>query len=86
MNLTPIATVTLQDWYSAALTALNELLSGRRVASASYSQGTGSRSVSYSQADLTQLRQWISELLTELQGRGVMTRTPSRRRAIGFQF
>lgn len=60
LNCVPLATV--RQWLVAAVTAEQELLSGAKVATASYSQGDGSRSVSYSAADRIMLKARITEL------------------------
>jgi hypothetical protein len=53
---------TVQAWLTAAMTAEQELSTGAKVATASYSQGDGSRSVTYTPADLFRLRARIQEL------------------------
>jgi hypothetical protein len=53
---------TIQAWLIAAMTAEQELSTGSKVATASYAQGDGSRSVTYTPADLFRLRARIQEL------------------------
>lgn len=60
LSVIPIATV--QQWLVAAVAAEQELTIGSRVSTASYSQGDGSRSVTYSTADLPRLKARIAEL------------------------
>ncbi|MGI4849354.1 MAG: gpW family head-tail joining protein [Janthinobacterium lividum] len=50
------------QWLVVAVTAEQELVTGTKVVTAAYSQGDGSRTVSYSAADLKQLRARIAEL------------------------
>lgn len=56
----PVATV--QQWLSDALNAEQQLLTGAKVVTASYSQGDGARAVTYTAADLVMLRARIAEL------------------------
>ncbi len=67
----------LQAWRSTALEVLAELQTGAKVVSATYAQADGSKSVTYSQANLGDLNNWIM-LLNEALGvtRGV--RRPMR--------
>jgi hypothetical protein len=60
LSAMPLATV--QQWLTAALTAEQQLSIGGNIVTASYSQGDGSRSVTYSQGDLFRLRMRIAEL------------------------
>ena len=61
-----------------AQAALNSLICGALVASASYAEGSGSRSVSYSRANIAELRLHIENLQTQLGYRA--------RSAIGMRF
>lgn len=53
---------TVQQWLVAAMTAEQQLALGEKVATASYSQGDGARSITYTPADLFRLRARIAEL------------------------
>ncbi len=86
MDLSTIDSPTLQAWHAEALRANHALMSGRQVVSASYSQATGSRSVSYTAANLNDLRQWIAQLEAALVKRGLLAMPPPRRRAIGLRY
>jgi hypothetical protein len=61
-SLTMIPRETVQQWLVAAMTAEQELAVGGKVATASYSQGDGSRTVSYTAADRAFLKARIAEL------------------------
>jgi hypothetical protein len=60
--LSAIPVETVRQWLVAAVTAEQELAIGAKVVTASYSQGDGSRSVSYSAADRLMLKARIAEL------------------------
>ena len=85
MDLTPIDLPTLQAWQKQAITAFGQVMSTGRAVSVSYAQGDGSRSVTYSPADIATMRAWISTLANEI---GCRTGVPPRqtRRAIGVRF
>jgi hypothetical protein len=53
---------TVCQWLAAAMSADQELTLGEKVATASYSQGDGARSVTYTPADLPRLKARIAEL------------------------
>lgn len=74
-SLVGLDNATLQAWRTAAQTALNQLMIGAKVASASYSQADGSQSVTYTQTDVAKLQQWIALLNAQL---GVARRRPVR--------
>lgn len=57
-----------------------DLSSGRKLQSASYTQGDGAKSISYTQASITQLTMAIRQLQAQL---GIIG---SPRRAIGVRF
>ncbi|MGY2732379.1 hypothetical protein ACVWYO_000053 [Sphingomonas sp. UYP23] len=57
-----------------------DISSGRKVESAGYAQGDGSKTVKYTAANLDQLSTVIRQLQAQL---GII---PSPRRAIGFRF
>jgi len=60
LSVVPLATV--QQWLVAAVTADQELAIGAKLATASYSQGDGSRAVTYTAADRLMLKARIAEL------------------------
>jgi hypothetical protein len=75
---TGMAVPALQAALAAAQTALIALESGQMVATVSYAQGEGNRSVTYTRADSGRLRQLIADLQAALGMRP--------RRAIGISF
>lgn len=85
IDLSPIDSATLQQWQVAALNALQTLGMGGRVASASYTQGDGSKSVTYSQLDQAGLSLWLTRIQNELVNRG-LANPCRRRRAIGVRY
>ena len=74
-DLAGVDSATVQAWLSNAQTALMELSIGNKVASASYSQGDGSQSVTYTQADISRLRAFIALCQAQL---GIARRRPIR--------
>ncbi|MFM0270108.1 gpW family head-tail joining protein [Paraburkholderia aspalathi] len=56
----------LQAALASAQAALVELRTGKKVVSVSYAQGGGSRSATFAQTDLANLRMFIAELLQAL--------------------
>lgn len=72
----PQATLTAN--LAAAQAAYDKLAQGGQVASASYSEGNGTRSVTYNSAQLGDLRAYIEQLQTQLGYRA--------RRAIAVRF
>lgn len=64
LALIPLA--TLQQWQSDAVTALHQLSIGAKVVTASYSQGDGSRAVTYTPANINDLRAWLAKLNAQL--------------------
>lgn len=64
-----IDVATLQTRVNAMLLALADLDSGAKVASASYAQGDGNRSVSYTAADSNRLRGTIREMQASIAAR-----------------
>lgn len=77
---------TLQQWYADAMSALAQVMTGAKATTISLSQAGGARSVTYNQTNLADLRAWIAMLANEMRGRGLLSCTPSRRRAIGIKF
>lgn len=86
IDLVPIATATLQGWYTTAVNAFNNSMVGGRIVATSYSTPLGGgRSVTFNPASIDDLRAWIDQLARELECRGAMTRKRTRR-AIGIRF
>lgn len=69
---------TLRIYLNQAQQAYNDLLIGNKPISVSYSQETGAKSVTYTQANLQQLQGYILDLQRTL--------SINRRRAIGIRF
>ncbi|MDI2091612.1 gpW family head-tail joining protein [Commensalibacter oyaizuii] len=69
---------TLQSYLSQAQQAYNNLMLGNKPISVSYSQETGAKSVTYTQANMQLLQGYILDLQRAL---GI-----NRRRAIGVRF
>jgi hypothetical protein len=69
---------TLQAWLTEAQGVLHKLTIGGQPQVVSYSQGDGSKGVTYTAANIGTLVEYIGELVDTLNGR--------RRRAIGCSF
>ena len=78
VTLQGVAPGTLQAWLLAAQNALASLMTGQLVATVSYQNGSGNRSVTYTKANVADLRAWIMELQAALGN--------TRPRAIGVMF
>ncbi len=78
ITLQGVAPGTLQTWLLAAQNALASLMTGQLVATVSYQNGSGNRAVTYTKANVADLRAWIVELQTALGN--------ARPRAIGVMF
>lgn len=78
--LAGMSTVALQTALANAQQAYIDLSSGAKVVTASYSQGDGSKSVTYTQANIADLVALIKQLQAQL---GIIGRA---RRPIGFRF
>lgn len=74
-SLAGLDNATLQSWLTTAQTALMQLSTGTKVATASYSQGDGSQSVTYTQADAGRLQAFIALVQAQL---GIARRRPVR--------
>ncbi|WP_225548142.1 gpW family protein [Chromobacterium violaceum] len=74
-NFTGIPQVTLQQWLTEAQMALHRLSTGALGESYSYTQGDGTKSVTYTRANLAQLQQHINDLMYAL---GMRRRRPIR--------
>ena len=60
--LVGVPTATLQQWLTQAQTALQALMTGQRVVTASY----GDKAVTYTQAEVQSLTQWIHLIQRQL--------------------
>jgi len=65
-DLANVPEATLRQWQIDALTAMHELSTGKKRVTVSYSQGDGSRSVTYAQANIDDLRAWLAKLNAQL--------------------
>ena len=74
-NFTGIPQATLQQWLAAAQQALHDLSTGAKGESYSYTQGDGSKSVTYTRANVEQLQAHINDLMYAL---GMRRRRPLR--------
>lgn len=84
MDLSAVPTETLRLWQADALQAQHALMTGRREVSMSIGTPGTSRSVTYTQANLGDLRSYLAQLAAEIAKRGGAQVT--RRRAIGVRF
>ncbi|QBL93134.1 hypothetical protein KSAC_08930 [Komagataeibacter saccharivorans] len=73
-TLAGMTTAQLQAALASAQAALVQLQTGGKVVSVSYAQGDGSRSVSYTQASLPNLTQFIMQIQQQLGVPGVRRR------------
>lgn len=73
-----VPTQTLQTWLANAQQALQDLTTGGKVEVAAYTQGDGSKSVTYTRADLAALQQRISAIAQVLSGGRAYRRRPIR--------
>ena len=64
--LAGIPAATLQTMLASAQAALADLYSGAKVVTVSYTQGDGAKSVSFTQASIGSLTNWIMLLNTAL--------------------
>jgi hypothetical protein len=62
VELQGVPLATLQTWLLAAQTALQNLMIGALPQTVSYAQGEGNRTVTYTRAQVPQLRAWIAQL------------------------
>lgn len=74
-----VDTAILQTWLSAAQQALQDLTTGGKPETVSYGQGDGTKSVTYTRANIGQLQQRI-------RGLGRALGLVGSRRAIGVRF
>lgn len=72
-----VPAATLSAWLAVAQQAYADLMSGGKVVTASYSQGDGSRSVTYTMASMVNLQVWIGQLQRAL-GQPYQSRRPMR--------
>lgn len=52
----------LQGWLAEAQQAYADLMAGKKVVSATYTQGNGTKAVTFTQADTAKLTSWILQL------------------------
>lgn len=64
-----IAPSTLQTWLTNVQQAIQDLTTGGKAETAAYTQGDGSKSVTYTRADLGALRERANSLAQVLYGR-----------------
>ena len=64
--LVGVPSATLSQWLSDAQQAYHDLQTGVKGETYSYTQGDGSKAVTYTRADLTQLNRYIQDLATAL--------------------
>lgn len=64
LSLMPQA--TLIQWQIDAMTALHELSTGKKGEAYSYTQGDGAKSVTYTRANINDLRAWLAKLNAQL--------------------
>ena len=57
-----VPAATMQAWLATAQQAYADLMAGGKVVTASYAQGDGSRSVTYTASSMVNLSQWIAQL------------------------
>jgi hypothetical protein len=64
--LAGVSATTLQQWLAQAQAAYAALMSGSKVESLSYTQGNGSKSVTYTRTNMAGLLVWIQQLQAQL--------------------
>ena len=72
-----VPSATLDSWLATAQQAYADLQSGAKVVSASYSQGDGSKTVTYNMTSMANLQAWIGQLQRAL-GMPHQVRRPMR--------
>ena len=65
-DLVGISTATLQQWLLDSQQALHDLITGGKPVSVTYVQGDGQKMVTYTKANIGNLRGYIAELKTQL--------------------
>lgn len=65
-DLVGIPQATLQQWLLEAQTALKDLVVGGKPIQVAYTQGDGQKMVTYTKADIANLRGYIQELKAQL--------------------
>lgn len=58
--------VQLQAWLASAQQALADLNTGSKPVTVTYAQGDGTRSVTYSRANMNTLTSWIQQIQTQI--------------------
>lgn len=65
-DLANVPRLMLVQWQLEAMTALHQLSTGQKGESYSYTQGDGSKSVTYTRANINDLRAWLAKLNAQL--------------------
>lgn len=65
-DLSMMPRATLVQWQIEAMTALHQLSIGGKGESYSYTQGDGAKSVTYTRANINDLRAWLAKLNAQL--------------------
>ena len=65
-DLAQVPLATLQQWQAQTLQALHDLSTGNKVEVAAYTQGDGTKSVTYTRANINDLRAWLAKLNAQL--------------------
>jgi hypothetical protein len=65
-DLANIPIPTLIQWQADAMTALHQLSIGGKGEAYSYTQGDGAKSVTYTRANINDLRAWVAKLNAQL--------------------
>lgn len=84
IDMSTISDATLLQWNGQLVQSLQLLGSGKRVASANYAQGDGSRGVVFSATSQQDVLAWTAHIQSEMERRGLLAYR--RRRAIGIRF
>ena len=64
LALIPLA--TLQQWQVEAMLAVHQLSTGQKGESYSYTQGDGAKAITYTRANINDLRAWLAKLNAQL--------------------
>lgn len=73
-----VSQATLQQWLTATQQAIQDLTVGGKVEVASYTQGDGAKSVTYTRAQLPMLQERANALAQALSGGRAYRRRPMR--------
>jgi hypothetical protein len=64
LSLIPVGTI--QQWQVEAMLALHQLSTGQKGEAYAYTQGDGTKSVTYTRANISDLRAWLAKLNAQL--------------------